>query len=254
MLLGVDVSKWQGDMNWDQCASAGAGFAFVRAGSIDNTSGNCYTDYQFIRNISLAPDYIPTGCYWYFRPNHDPIKQADYFSDLIGEEAWLIPPVLDLETTGGKTPSAVTGAAAAFIAQVYNNLNAWPIIYSRSYFLHDQTANHPLWSECDLWIARYTVKPAPWGNPGDAAKMKPPYWDDWKFWQYIAESNRATEFGGEGPPGGDDDIDLNYFNGEQAEFDEYIHKPPATPQLPPSIGIKVDVGGVKYWGQINKVE
>ena len=111
MLLGVDVSKWQGDMNWDQCASAGAGFAFVRAGSIDNTSGNCYTDYQFIRNISLAPDYIPTGCYWYFRPNHDPIRQADYFSDLIGEEAWLIPPVLDLETTGGKTPSAVNSVA-----------------------------------------------------------------------------------------------------------------------------------------------
>jgi GH25 family lysozyme M1 (1,4-beta-N-acetylmuramidase) len=43
-LLGTDVSKWQGDMNWEKADSAGANFAFIRAGSIDNISGNCYTD------------------------------------------------------------------------------------------------------------------------------------------------------------------------------------------------------------------
>jgi len=253
-LLGVDVSKWQGDMDWEKCFNAGARFAFIRAGSIDNTSGNCYMDYQYMRNVSLAPDYMPIGCYWYFRPNHDPIRQADYFSDLIDEEAWLIPPVLDLETTGGLNPGGVTGAAVAFIAQVYNNLNIWPIVYSRSYFLHDQTTNNPLYAECDLWIARYTTKPEPWGNPGDAVKFKPPYWDDWTFWQYIADSNAAVQYGGEGPPGGDDDIDLNYFHGDQAAFDEYINKPPAPTPLPNDIGVKVDIDGVKYWGRISRVD
>ena len=260
MILGVDVSKWQGEMSWEVTAAAGAQFAFVRAGSIDNVSGNCYTDYQFVRNASFAPEHMATGYYWYFRPNHDATKQANYFCDLIENEEQSLPPVLDLETSGNKTPLQVTNASATFIARVYERLLKWPIVYSRSYFLHDQTVDHPLFHECDLWVARYTLNAKPWGNPGDYAKTKPPYWDDWKFWQYIANSNRAEEFGGEGPPGGDDDIDLNYFNGDEATFNAYINKPqpPAQVQLPAScfgkLNFEIDGKDVKYQGTLNLVE
>lgn len=258
-LLGIDVSKWQGEMNWERAAEAGAEFAFIRAGSIDNSTGNCYLDYQYYKNVSLAPDNLPIGCYWYFRPNHSAVKQADYFCDLIDGEDWVLPPVLDFETTGGLSPANVTRSLAEFIAHIYQRLAVWPIIYSRSILLHDATVDHPLFKECDLWIARYTTNSEPWGNPGDSEKLKPPYWDEWVFWQWIANSNRAVYFGGEGPPGGDDDIDLNYFNGDEAMFREYIGKPfPPKPVLPPTIGVKVnleiDGKDVKYQGQIDLVE
>jgi len=99
MLLGIDASKWQGEMNWSRARSAGARFAFIRAGAI-STAGDCYTDYQFERNSQLAPEYLPVGFYWYFRPQFDPIKQASYFCSLIRSKPWKLPPVLDLEDVG----------------------------------------------------------------------------------------------------------------------------------------------------------
>lgn len=255
MILGVDVSKWQGEMNWDTCAEAGAQFAFVRAGSIDNVTGGCYTDYQFVRNASFAPEHMPTGYYWYFRPNHDATKQANYFCDLIENEEQSLSPVIDLETNGNRTPRQVTDAAATFIAKVYERLTVWPIVYSRAIWLNANTMPHPLWAECDLWIARYkSTLTAPWSD----RVCIPRDWDDWTFWQYIADSNRAVEFGGEGPPGGDDDIDLNYFNGDEAAFNAYIKKPLPQVQLPASgfvkLNFEIDGKDVKYQGTLNLVE
>ena len=255
-VLGVDVSKWQGDMNWEKCAAAGAKFAFIRAGSIDNVSGNCYIDYQFMRNASFAPEHMPVGYYWYFRPNHDAVKQADFFCDLIENEEQVLSPVIDIETSGNRSARQVTDAMVAFIAKVYDRLKVWPIVYSRSYWLNANTLTHPFWNECDLWVARYKSSlTEPWSD-GYAV---PRDWDDWTFWQYIANSNAAVVYGGEGPPGGDDDIDLNYFNGDQAAFDEYCDKPfPPSPVLPPSIGVKVNIEidgkDVKYQGKVNLVE
>ena len=40
-VLGCDVSKWQGDMDWQKCAAAGAKYAFIRAGSITLNTGEC---------------------------------------------------------------------------------------------------------------------------------------------------------------------------------------------------------------------
>jgi lysozyme len=255
-VLGVDVSKWQGDMNWEKCAEAGAKFAFIRAGSITLTTGACYTDYHFLRNASLAPDHLPVGYYWYWRPNHDPVKQADYFCDLIEDEEQSLPPVIDMETSGGLTARLVTESAVAFIAKVYDRLKVWPIVYSRGYWLNRYTISHPIWNECDLWAARYkSTLTEPWSD-GYAV---PRDWDTWTFWQYIANSNRAVEFGGEGPPGGDDDIDLNWFNGDEEAFQEYLGKPfPPSPVLPPDIGVKVNIEidgkDVKYQGKVNLVE
>jgi lysozyme len=253
-VLGVDVSWWQGPMEWQTTKEVGAGFAFIRAGSCNSVDGTNYTDFQFENNAEFAPEHLPVGFYWYFRPNFSPAGQANYFCDLIEPETWVLPPVLDLETTGGKSAAGVTNAAAEFIAQVYARLSVWPIVYSRSYFLHDLTVDNELWHECDLWIARYTNKAEPWGNPNDNPKTKPPYWNDWMFWQYVANSDAAVKYGGAGPPNGDDDIDLNYFNGDAVAFKEYIGAPPPpTFPLPDDIGVKVDIDGIKYRGRIELV-
>jgi GH25 family lysozyme M1 (1,4-beta-N-acetylmuramidase) len=103
----------------------------------------------------------------------------------------------------------------------------------------------------ELWIARYTSKGKPWGNIlpwPDSPRIKPRDYDDWDFWQWSADGNgRGAEFGASSRS-----IDLNYFNGDQVAFDEYIGKSPIY-TFPPSIGVKIDIDGVKYHGHIDKV-
>ena len=252
--LGIDVSKWQLEMDWDKADSAGAKFAFVRAGSITTVSGNFYTDYQFERNAELAPEYMPIGFYWYFRPQHDPLEQADYFCGLIENRDWRLPPVLDLEDSGGLSAEDVTQSASSFALRINENLTALPILYSRAYWLNDHTVPDDLMKLLDLWIARYTTKGKPWGNIlpwPDSPKIKPRDYDDWRFWQFSARGNgRGAEFGAKSKS-----IDLDYFNGDQTSLDEYAGVlPPPVYTFPPSIGIKVDIEGTKYKGHIDLVE
>ena len=252
-ILGIDVSKWQGLWDWENAEAAGVHFAFIRAGSINNATGACYKDNQFNNNALIAPEYMPVGFYWYFRPNHSAAKQADYFSELIMPENWIMPPVMDLEDSGGLSSNDVSLAAEKFCTRVYKNTTVWPLLYSRSFFLHDQTKPNPIWDNLDLWIARYTLtKPEPWGNSGDSDKLKPPYHDDWTFWQYSMRGD-AKLYGGKGPPLGDDDVDLNWFNGDLDALHKYLgifEKP----ELPETIGVSLDVNGVKYQGHVEMVE
>ena len=221
MIQGVDVSFWQGLIDWQECEEAGAKFAFIRAGSCVSSTGQCYEDYLFSENAEDAPPLMPVGFYWYFRPQHNPTAQADYFCDLIRDKYWRLPPVMDIESTGGLSQARVGDACAEFVSRVYERTDTWPIIYTRGYFWNDQVAYRSVFDECDLWVARYTGRPKPWGNTGDEAKLAPQYWTEWTFWQYTDEGD-AVKYGGPGPPSGDDDIDLNWFNGDEAAFNEYV--------------------------------
>ena len=217
MLLGIDVSKWQVKMNWHKARSAGARFAFIRAGSI-SVGGLCYTDYQFERNAKIAPDYMPIGFYWYFRPQHDPIKQANYFCDLIANKRYRLPPVLDLENTGDLTAEQITNAAKLFIIRVYERLGVWCLLYSRSLWLNANTVTIELWSLLDLWVARYKKMASPWAD----GYCIPRDYDDWRFWQFSAGGNgRGAEFGAESRS-----IDLDYFNGDEVALVLYMGEGP----------------------------
>ena len=215
MLLGIDVSKWQGEMDWHKARSAGARYAFIRAGAI-STGGECYTDYQFERNSRIAPDYFPIGFYWYFRPQHDPIKQADYFCSLIRDTRALLPPVLDLESHGGLTAFQITDAAKQFIYHVYSRLTVWPLLYSRALWLNKYTIADDVWAMVELWIARYKNIAGPWSD----GHCKPRDFETWRLWQKSADNNGlGSKYGARSRS-----IDIDYFNGDQAEFDKYVGK------------------------------
>ena len=220
MLLGLDVSYHQGEMDWYKARKAGAYYAFIRAGSCTSTSGDCYTDSQFERNSSLAPEYLPVGYYWYFRPNHAPIKQAEYFCSLIKDKRQMMPPVMDLESKGlEQTPYSITMAAVKFATRVYERLGVWPLLYSRALWLNANTIPDPVFKALGLWVARYhSTIIHPWGDD----KCIPRDFIDWLFWQHSADGNgRGKEFGAQS-----NSIDLNFFNGDLAIFEHYIGEHP----------------------------
>jgi lysozyme len=213
-IQGIDVSKWQGTMDWNIALSAGIRFAIIKAGGASKY-GN-YPDPQFERNAAeCAALSIPVGYYWYFYPTIDPIEQADYFWELVKGKPRNLPLVLDLENSQNLTPKELTNRAGAFTRRMFELSSEFPMLYSRSTFLHENTIYADFWSQMELWIARYTVKRKPWSNPGDSSLVTPPYWDDWVFWQHSNGGNgRGAEFGADSKS-----IDLNYFNGDEAAFE-----------------------------------
>ena len=236
MLQGCDVSKWNGDMDWQKGADAGLEFAFIRAGSI-STGCQLYTDYQYYRNIELGPDFMPIGCYWYYRPQCSPEAQARYFANLINPEDWLIPPVADIENDGGLSPSDYADSVKAFLDELEDLVNIKPIIYTSRY-KWSQVEPRPYWPEYDLWVAHYTVNTEP---------LLPEGWDTWVFWQYTAQGD-GGHYGAESAH-----IDLNRFNGDEEKFREYLGAP-TPPAYPDDIGVKVDIEGIKYRGHIQRVD
>lgn len=218
MITGITVSKWQGEMRWKKAKDAGARFGYIRAGSCTETGGLLYMDDQFERNALLAPEYMPAGFFWYFRPYHDPVKQADYFCDLILLKNWKLPPACDLECSGSLTAFETTEATKAFCYRIFHRLSIWPLLYARAAWLNLHTAPDDFWSRLEFWVARYTNKPQPWGNLGDGPELTPRDFATWRFWQKSADGNGlGGQYGAES-----DSICIEYFNGGEAEFAEYI--------------------------------
>ena len=93
---GIDVSNWQGDIDWNKVRAAGTQFAFIKA-----TEGGDYLDPKFAQNWQAAKSVgIPRGAYhmvYWCRAAHE---QALWFILNVPNDPDALPPVLDLEWNG----------------------------------------------------------------------------------------------------------------------------------------------------------
>jgi GH25 family lysozyme M1 (1,4-beta-N-acetylmuramidase) len=246
-----DISTWQGEVDADKFIAAGAHGVIVRAGSIDNISGVCYTDYQYDANIERFSGKIPMGAYWYYRPNHDPLKQADYFSVILRSNDWHIAPVADVECNpNNNTQYQVQGWLYKFISRLADNLpdSEWPMIYTSGSLWNTIVGDYSWASAYDLWVARYTSLPKPWGNPGDQSWLRPLPWNDWRLWQWSANGNgRGHEFGAESY-----DIDLNRYNGSLSDFYAWCNWNQEPPPEPPEEPCDCLQHVIDFWDRVKK--
>jgi lysozyme len=203
---GIDISKWQGEIDWEKAAAAGAQFAYIRAGSIDNVVGNCYEDNQFQRNAQLAPQFLPIGFYWYFRPNWSPIKQADFFVNQLNSSTWKLYPVVDVEEHGDLDKAGVSTAVHSFLGRVYQGLGVRAMIYTSAGFWDSRVAPTYWAIEYPLWIAHWNVQtprlPYDWNDYGKI----------YTFWQ--------THVGQDGSDYGmkSHGLDHDLYNGDYEQF------------------------------------
>ena len=229
-LLGGDVSHWQGLWNAVKAYAAGWRFVFIRAGSIDNVSGIPYEDYRFRENaLKVLGIFKYFGFYWYFRPNHDPVKQAKFFADLIRLTGFTLLPVVDIEQHGNRNPIQVRDALKLFIKTLKDELGIkFVIIYTRQSFWDTYVAADPVFSMMPLWAARY----ASWlTGPWSDGKFKFRDWIEWVWWQWSADgNNQGAKYGCESPH-----VDLNYFNGDEVALQKWMRFYPAIDQWPQAI-------------------
>ncbi len=195
-ISGIDVARYEGDVNWATVRDEGIAFGFART-----TNGTSILDEWFERNWREMRDAgVVRGAYQYFRPGQDPIAQADEMLSMIDAAGGLLPedlpPVLDLETDDGLPMSTVTSKAQAWLTHVEALTGKRPLVYSAAYF-GDGTmgalAGYP------LWVANYVSTPV-----GNCPKV-PNGWTRWHFWQYSESGQLA------GVPA--DAVDLDVFDG-----------------------------------------
>ncbi len=200
MSEGLDVSHWQGTINWTKVAAAGKRFVYMKASEdID------YVDptYAFNRQGAKAAG-LKVGAYHFAKPSTevgDAIAEADHFVDTATPIKGELLPVLDLERTGGLGTKALKAWVKAYVARVYERLGVRAVIYVSPSFWQKYMGDTVWFAENGydmLWVAHWTTAYAPivpalnWSNRS------------WTFWQYTSSGT---------VPGISGRVDLNRYNG-----------------------------------------
>lgn len=203
-VLGIDVSHFQGNVDWVDIKKDGVYYSYAKA-----TQGIAYKDPKFERNREDARrNGVLTGAYHFYIANEDAAKQAENFVATVKklEKGDLIP-VLDLEqqAEGVKIDKArFQENVKTWLRIVEEKLGAKPIIYTNRPFGNEYLTDK-VFSEYNLWIAEYGVKkpriPDTWKEKG------------WIMWQ------RTASIGEKGIKG---DVDHDVFNGDFAKFKEDV--------------------------------
>lgn len=217
---GVDVSKWQGNIDWGKVKGSGVEFAFIRV-----SDGLSSIDEKFHANWQGTKDAgLMRGAYQFFRPASDPIAQAKHFVDAVGHlEVGDLPPVIDIEVRGGVAPDLIVARAQQWIDYVEAELGMRPVVYTARYFWDGEMNNHDGLSSYDLWVPHW----------GPECPNLPDPWSTWAFFQ-------TTDSGS--VPGISGAVDLDVFNGSLADLAAFALQPdqPCL-ALPPQGGVVDDL-------------
>lgn len=185
---GIDVSHFQGVVDWQQVAQAGMSFAFAKA-----TEGITYTDPQFAVNwAGIQAAGLLRGAYHFFEANDDATAQAQHFLSMVQLAAGDLPPVLDVETTAGVSNSQIWSGVSTWLQLVEQETGRQPILYTAPGFWSSHQPDLAL-TRYPLWLADYAAQPT-----------LPTGWTSWLFWQHSQTGSVAGVTGA---------VDLDLFNG-----------------------------------------
>jgi lysozyme len=204
---GIDVSHYQGNVDWDLVKAAGISFAFAKA-----TESTTYVDSQFKTNWQgLKSAGLLRGAYHFFQAGSDAAAQAENFIKTIGAlEPVDLPPVLDIESAGSATNSQIIAGLQTWLDTVEQGLGRKPMIYTNASFwnahLNNQFGNYP------LWIAHYDV----------ASPKIPAGWSEWNFWQYSQTGHVQGVSGS---------VDTDWYNGTYQDLLAFLQAPPDAVKL-----------------------
>jgi GH25 family lysozyme M1 (1,4-beta-N-acetylmuramidase) len=210
-ILGVDVSSYEGSINWLKVKAAGYTFAFAKA-----TEGTTVTDSYFVGNqVNGTAAGMAMGAYHFARPeNNSALAEANYFLSVAGPyiKACHLPPVLDVEDPNGSpalatffTSAQLTAWVQTWMSTVQNATGIAPIIYIGP---HNAAYMNSSINTYGLWIDDYNSSPtAPPPNIG--------VWTNWEFKQY---SWTGTVPGINAPAA----CDMDVFHGTMNQFNTLI--------------------------------
>jgi GH25 family lysozyme M1 (1,4-beta-N-acetylmuramidase) len=198
--FGVDVSSWQGNVDWKKLKEEGVYFAFIRAGYRGYESGALNTDQNFEKNVRGALDAgIKVGVYFFSQALNaqEAYEEASYVLNLIDGYDITFPVVFDWETVSSDTARTneietedlcqaanvfcSTVEEAGYIPMVYCNQSVSLLYYELSRI-----------DAYDFWYAEYNDKPT--------------FYYDFDTWQYGCTGKFA------GVPDADLDVNISFVD------------------------------------------
>lgn len=192
--IGIDVSKWQGDIDFSKLKSAGVEFVIIRIGSSTGINGENFIDSKFIQNIKNANSVgIPVGVYFYSYANSvdRAISDAKWIIENIKDYKVELPIAFDWENWGSFNTYelsffGLTNMAKRFMDTV-KDAGYDAMLYSSKTYLEN------IWMSVDypVWLAHYTKNTN--------------YAGAYSYWQ-ICSNGRVDGING------DVDIDIRYID------------------------------------------
>ena len=165
--IGIDVSKWQGKINYQKVKDAGVEFVFIKLGGTNGINGDYYLDPKFEDNIKGFTEVgIPVGVYFYSYANSiEKAKQdAEWVVEHLKGYEIDLPVAYDWENWSSYNKfkmsfNTLTKSAGAFIETLENN-GYKGILYSSKNYLEK------IWmkNNYSVWLAHYTSKTNYQGN------------------------------------------------------------------------------------------
>lgn len=151
--FGIDVSHHNGLINWKKVAKGSKPlFVYVKA-----TEGAGYVDKDYTRNITEArKEGLKVGSYHFFRMTSGAHAQFRNFINTVGDKKQDLIPMVDIETTDGRSRRAVLDSLKVFLNLLERHYGVRPLIYSHNSHYNDICA--PELNKYPLYIARYHYK------------------------------------------------------------------------------------------------
>ena len=187
--IGLDVSRWQGDIDFQKVKDAGVEFVFIRVGSQKGVDGEYYIDPKFERNIKGFKEVgIPVGIYFYSYANSkaNAKKEAKWIIEQLKPYKIDLPVVFDWENWSFYQEFNLSFYSISEIAKTYLNemekAGYEGMLYSSKYYLEN------VWfkQKYPVWLAHYTTKTN--------------YQGEYKVWQ-MCSNGRVSGING--------DVDIN---------------------------------------------
>jgi lysozyme len=200
---GIDVSRWQGDIDWHRVRAAGTRFAFIKA-----TEGGLHLDPSFHTNWENARRAgVPRGAYHFVFWCRSAEEQAAWFIENVPNEPDALPPVLDLEWNSHsrnctrRVPREEALAKARYIlAAMERHYGKMPIIYTDINFHRDVLEGEHF--DNPFWLRSVAAEPHErYRNRG------------WTFWQWTQTGT---------VPGIRGEVDRNAFYGTEREWQQFL--------------------------------
>lgn len=169
---GIDISMWQGTVDFEEVKKDGVSIVYIRAGYGENTEDSCFeNNYQKAKKAELE-----IGFYYYVTAENkeEAVTQAHFFAQLMDGKEYTCRPAMDFETYGSLSKTQINEIALTFLTELQKSTKVVPMVYSDSY------ATETIWEESlkeyPLWVADYSAS---------STKVKTGIWDNWSGFQYT---------------------------------------------------------------------
>ena len=199
---GIDVSKWQGDINWKTAKRNGVAFAFIKA-----TEGGDHLDRSFKQYWDDARNAgVPRGAYHFYYFCRTAAEQARWFIRNVPNDPKALPPVLDMEWNHGSSckakpsPAKIRAEMRTYLGMMKRHYGKKPLVYATVDFYKDN--NLGSMKDVEFWLRSVAAHPKD-VYPGQR----------WSFWQYTGTGKI---------PGIKGETDINVFAGTPKTWREWV--------------------------------